>query len=111
MGGFRSFVKKNKVSATGALTAVLFLLMLVLLTVLPVTGQLTAFATAQQDEISASKQKISDNKKKMEEIQIDIAHKKAEQGTQPLQEAVNEAVAEEVVLKEEIAEEIYDENK
>ena len=55
--------------------------------------------------------KFSLTKEKMEEIQIDIAHKKAEQGTQPLQEAVNEAVAEEVVLKEEIAEEIYDENK
>ena len=58
----------NKIRAwrTGALAAaVLFVFPLTL----PGLHTIRAEAATQQDEISASKQKISDNKKKIEEIQ------------------------------------------
>ena len=66
MAGFRFFHKSYRIPVTGALAAtVLFLL----IPLLPAGELQTVLAATQQDEITASKQKISDNKKKMEEIQ------------------------------------------
>ena len=57
--------------------------------------------------------KFSLTKERMEEIQISIAERKAqeESGEVPAMDPVEEAVAEEVIIPEEISEEINDGNK